>query len=491
VTDATKPASFAQEGARVGKNMLAMLISRVLTMVLGFVQTAIILRELEVESVGRYGYALGFTSLFTVFATFGIHRLVVRDVSRDHQSAWSITWSAEAVVAFLNVVLFAVLAGVAYLIEDDPLTRNAVLSAGLWVVVLYALQRPLEGLLMALERMDLVAGIVVAGGILRLGAVYVALKYQQTAAAAHLGISGGNLLALLMLLAVCLSLVRTKHARPRFSMGIAQLRECLPFLASALASIIYFKSDISILKFLAGVEAAGIYMPVLRVFEPIAMIAGLWGTTIFPSLCRLSHESEELYARLQHASLRLGLIIAFFVATGLAAFAEPVIALLAGENAGDYGQSVLVMQWMAVVIPFFYFNSVVQEFLYSKNLSWSVSKCYWIAAAISLSLNILLVPMLGVWAMPLTAICANAAITILFSYSLRLQLHRMGLTHLILKSALSCGAMAAAAFYLMPYTLLGAIAASSVVYAVLQLALGAVNPEERRLLIQAVSRMRG
>ena len=488
VTEAEQPVSFAHEGLRVGKNMSAMLVSRIATMALGFVQTGVILRALDVEGAGRYGYALGFTSLFTVFATFGIHRLVMRDVARDRASAWQVVWSAEAAVVALNIALYAIIAVFAFAIEKDPLTRSAVLSSALWVVTLYALQRPLEGLLMALERMELAALLAVVGGALRLACVYLVLRSTQTAAVAHLGVAGANALALVFCLGLCLWAARWKQVRPDLRRGLTQLRECLPFLASALASLIYFKADISVLKFLAGVEAAGIYMPGARVIEPLAMLAALWGTTVFPSLCRLSHQSPEHYERLKKTSLRFALIAAFPMATGLAVFARPAIALLAGDNAEAYEGSIVVMQALAAIVPFFYFNGVVQEFLYSVNRNWLVSQCYWLAAAVSVPLNLLLVPVWGVMALPVAAIAANLAISVLFALAMRGDLAQARLAGLIVKSALSCGGMALAAWVVAPYTLAGALAASGLAYVVLQAALGAVDREERRLLGQIARR---
>ncbi len=474
---------FARESSRIGLNLAALVASRFLCLGLTLVQAGIIFRALPVAGWGQFGFALNYPALFAVFATLGIQRLLVRDIARNPAIAWTHVGTATAVTAVLSAAVTAVVMASVFVIEPDPMVRAAVFMASLSVIVLYALQRPFEALLMARERMVTIAVVNVAAGAVRLACTAYALSRTPTSAAAHGAIAVGNAIGFVLCVAAAAAL--TGWARPRVRLRLAweQISGSLPFTVAGVFSMVYFKSDMSILKWLAGESAAGEYTASQRIMEPLLMIAAIWGTAVFPALCRFSVNAPRRYDLLMKTSARLALLVAFPVAFGVGFLGGPILALLTGASPETLREAVFVLRLLCVVTPFFYLNSVGQEFLYATDRNWFVPAAYGLASVVSVACNILLIPRFGVAAVAYTAILTNALISVLFVWAMQSAYGAMGLAGLLTKTAVACIAMGLAAQAVAPASLLAAIVAGAAVYAALQYTFRTLTPLERGLVL--------
>jgi len=482
--------SFAEESSRIGINLVALVVSRCLCLGLTLVQSGVMWHALTVEGRGQFGFALGFSSLFTVFATLGIQRLLIRDIARDPGIAWTHVWTAEVVVIVLSVVVSCIIAGTIRLVESDAQVQAAVMLAASWVVVLWALQCPFEALLIARERMVLVALVNAVGGVLRLASVFFVVRAMPTSWAAHGAIAAANLIAFALYVVCAIAVGGWERPRIRLAHALSQVRESIPFTAAMVCSLVYFKSDMTILTFLEGETAAGIYTPIQRLTEPIMMIAALWGTTVFPALCRFSVNARDHYDRLQKTSLRLALCVALPMAFGLAAVAEPVLALLTPDRGEQLAQAAAVLRMMCIVVPFFYLNGIGQESFYAVFRNWFVVGCYALAAVVSVAGNLIAIPLLGIPGVAVTAIAANGAICALFVRGMRAEYGAMELAPLVAKTLAACCVMGLVAYGLSGVSLIAAILAGAGAYVLLQHLLGTLSADERALLVRLAWRRR-
>lgn len=471
-----------RESARIGLNLVALLSSRFFCLALSLVQAGIIFRALGVGGSGQFGFALNYPALFTVFATLGIHRLLIRDIARDPAVAWTYVWTAASITSVLSLLVTGAIMGSLAFIEPDPMVRRAVFMSTLSVIVVWAVQRPFESLLMARERMVSIAVINAISGLARLLGVFYALRFAATSASAHGGIAVGNLIGLVLCVAAARRLVPSEGGRFDLAHALFQVRESMPFSVAALFSMVYFKADMSLLKWLAGDDAAGIYTVPQRVMEPLLMIAAIWGTAIFPALCRHSVSSPERHDRLMRSSARLALLIAFPMAFGIAALAEPIVGLLTGHRAAEFAGAVRVLRILCAVTPFFYLNGVGQEFLYSRHQNWFVSSSYALASLLSIGGNLLLIPVWGTIGVASVSLVTNVSISILFVRKMRTDYGTMNLGALIAKTLVVCVVMGTVSYALSNTSLVLAVMAGAIVYAVGIVLVGVFNEDERSLL---------
>jgi len=486
----------AREAAAVGVNAGLLLAARLAGLAMSLVQLGLIFRALSLSAQGEFQAAFNFASLFTVFATLGIQRLLVRDIARDRRVAWSLVWTALSVVAVLSVLCMAAM----YFLKRGTNTHEIVLWAGSYVVVCWALQQPFEALLIAYERMGLVALLNVATGAIKLFAVWrffppatTPVDFVYTPVSVHQVVAAANFAGLALFFLTALAIGGVTRPRLRTGAALAQVRECFPFAVAMLFSWVYFKSDMELLHHFRGNSEAGVYAPVQKLTEPLLMVAGLWGTAIFPALCRLSHTDAESFTHIKATSLRLALLIACPMAVGLALLAEPIILLLTGGDSG-LEDSARVLQIVALVLPLFYLNGIGQEFLYAAHRNVYVVASYFLAAVASVGLNCWAIPAHGVTGLAWVAVTANLVVSVMFCFGMRAEIAFGSLAQLLWRTALACGFMGGIALWVSEWNLIVAVGMGALVYFVAQGLLGTLTGPERamlRHLMEAVARKLG
>ncbi len=472
---------IGSSAARIGVNLVLLVMSRFVALALTLVQMAIIFRALDVEGRGVFGFSMQYTSLFTVFATLGIQRLLVRDIARDPTVGWTCVWTALLVVVTLSCLVMGAITLSALWIETSTVNRLSVVFAGGWVVLLWAWQRPFEGLLIAHERMDLVSLVNVVASVLKIGVVYLLMRVSATSASAHAAVFIATALSFALCVGFAFRVAGWDRPRFQWRLALGQVRECYPFAVAMLCSLVYFKSDMSLLKFLHGDAAAGIYTPPQRVMEPLLMVAGLWGTAVFPALCRYAHASPEDYGALKKTSVRFALLTAIPMACGLALTAGPIVDLLTGADP-EARESVLVLQVLAAMMPFFYLNGIAQEFFYSARHNWFVVAGYAVGAVVNVAGNLVAIPAYGAAGASGVAVITNALISGIFIWGLRAELGGMRLPTLVLKTLAACVVMSGLVCGVRGVSLGIAVAMGIVGYLCTLALLRVLDPAERRLM---------
>lgn len=464
---------------RVGLNAALLVISRVAGLALALVQTGLIFRGLTLEGQGQFGAALGFASFFTVFATLGIQRLLVREIARDGDRPWEAVWTALLVTGVLGSLCL----GAIWLFQwGDPLQGPA-FWAGCSVVFIWAIQQPFESMLIARERMGRVAAATFVTGVVKVALVACLLPGAgaATASGAHGILALANGLGFLLMAGVAVATCGWERPRVHPTAALAQARECLPFTVAMLLGWVYFKSDIVLLEWLRGAAAAGIYAPPQRLMEPLLMVASLWGTAVFPALCRLAHTDPGQLPSLRATSIRLAVLLSCPMALGLAVLARPVMYLLTGADPA-LDEYAMLLRVLCLVIPFFYFNSIAQEFLYAARRNWFVVGGLVLAAVVSVSGNLVAIPRWGAVGLAGVAVAANGMLTVVYGVGLRNELAGAMLGGLALRTALAGGVMAVAAWWASDWGLVAAILAGVVVYGMAHGVLGTLREEERGLV---------
>jgi O-antigen/teichoic acid export membrane protein len=477
--------SDVSTSTRVGLNAALLILSRVVGLAMAMVQSGLIFRALSLESQGQFGAALGFASFFTVFATLGIQRLLVREIARDTTHAWDQVWTSLVVTGTLS----SLCVGLIWLARQGDALQSAAFWAGVSVVFVWALQQPFESLLIARERMGLIAVMNIGVGAAKVMLVYLLLGQPGSAAHAHAILALANGLGLLLCAAAAIRVGGWQRPHLRPSAAMAQARECIPFTVAMLCSWIYFKSDIVLLEWLRGEADAGIYAPPQRLMEPLLMVASLWGTAVFPALCRLTHTDSGQFQQLKATSVRLAVLVACPMALGLAVLARPVMLLLTGDDPA-LEQYAFVLRLLCFVVPSFYFNSLAQEMLYAVHRNWFVVASLGVAAVVSVAGNLILIPRFGVAGLAGVAVAANLAVSLMFGIGLRRELTDGRLGVLALRTLLASAVMGVAAWYAAPWSMGLAIVVGVVVYGVMHGMLGTLNALERDMVRHVLRRGR-
>src|SRR5574344_1637070 len=100
---------MANKVKTVFANMSWLMVSQLLTSVLAFVWTILTARYLGPSDYGIFGTAVSLSTLFGVFATFGISTYIVRSISTDFENEDKYVNNTLSLKIFLAIIYFTLI----------------------------------------------------------------------------------------------------------------------------------------------------------------------------------------------------------------------------------------------------------------------------------------------------------------------------------------------------------------------------------------------
>ena len=91
---------------RIAKNTGVLAISNIITSVLGFFLLIYIARYLGEVGFGKYSFALAFTGLFAIMASFGMNNYIIRELARNKEQASEYLTNVSVIKLLLSFLAF-------------------------------------------------------------------------------------------------------------------------------------------------------------------------------------------------------------------------------------------------------------------------------------------------------------------------------------------------------------------------------------------------
>jgi O-antigen/teichoic acid export membrane protein len=166
-----------------------------------------------------------------------------------------------------------------------------------------------------------------------------------------------------------------------------------PFTVSALAVTIYLKIDQVFIKVLLGSESLGLYAVAVRFSEVWFIISEVICISLLPAILNAEKtdeklflsRSKKLYSLLFYSSIAI-CIIMYFISPIL-------INTLYGES---YGQSIEILRLYIWSIVGFFIATALNQFLFAKGKFKTILSINLIGMCLSVALNYILIPILGI-----------------------------------------------------------------------------------------------
>lgn len=200
--------------------------------------------------------------------------------------------------------------------------------------------------------------------------------------------------------------------RPRFT----RIREYFSFgifvVPSHMCTWLVNSSDRYIIGYFLGMASVGIYTAAYQVGNILTMVGAVLGFVLAPTLSKL-YDEDNIYETKEHLrySMKYFLALAIPFVFGSAVLAKPLLSLISTPEIASQGRFILPIVALSILI-FGLCAIVPYGLLLQKRVRLSAT--IWIIAAIcNISLNILIVPRIGI---------LGAALTTLIAYSIVLGL---------------------------------------------------------------------
>lgn len=459
--------------------------SRTATWGLAFIMTVMMPRYLGATEFGRLYLAISLTGIMTILVEFGLNSLVTREVSRQRDHASRYLVNAGAIKFVLWIVGCLVLAVGMRIAGYPPDTQIATMV--LAVSVLFTAEASLAvAVLQANDRMRWIALSTMAEKLtyVTLGVLALLAGYGILAMATVMliGTAAGFLLDLWWLRVLARD--TEMHAGWQGIEVRSLFVRALPFFSVLFFGAIYFRIDVVILSLLRTDAEVGFYGAAYRLFQTTYILPEAFLFSLFPLFCRLSPRGGDGLAHAAQKGLEVLVLIGLPLATAMVVLSEKIITTLYGA---EYAASVPLLRMLSIAVAFMYANGVFVQLLIATERQKKLAVTAGAAAALNLSVNFMLIPMLGALGAATATVLTEAFVIVLNFSFLSRELTRQLRFEVPLKAAGASIAMAAVLVALGSQSLVLLVPAGIAAYVLALVVLRAITPEDWRMIKTALA----
>src|ERR1700722_4515470 len=395
------PAKTPRLRTRVLQNTAALLGGRGISIVLSAGASMLLTRSLGRERLGPFGAIYAYLGLFTWLTTLGIEPVLIREISKERESATSLLHTAIVLASFLCVgalleaILFAPWAGF-----NRHLRSLLILAALEFVLIPFRL----PGIIFQVDLRQWYAATI---NVVRQGVWFGIVIILWLLGASLFYVILGRLLA-----TAVESALTWAYSRQFLSAGRKFLRErsgkilrhSIPIAFTTLLSMIYFRIDQVMLHKMASDFVLGQYVAAVRVSELFEFLPNAFIISMAP-LLSVSVDQPERFYDYTDRLFRYFMIAASGICVFMSTGAGLIVRILYGKQFAPSAPLLSVLIWSEIAV---FFATVVYNVLIAKNQQWLLPVPTLVGAAVNVALNLVLIPRYG---------AAGAAWATLVSYT--------------------------------------------------------------------------
>jgi O-antigen/teichoic acid export membrane protein len=468
----------------VARNAAFVLGAQVMLKILAFLFNVYVVRRLGAVHFGRYSVVIAYVTIFAVFTDLGMAPYSVREMAEDHRRT---SWLLPNIIA-IRLVLSLVIILIAPL-SAHWLGKNQGMVLGIFIAsmgqFIYAFQGPLDSVLTARERLDYTAILSIVNqsvfwglGVLLLvsGMGFIGLIIASLIGVAVVALlSGWVLFRRLGVGRLVLSIQRWPHL----------LKAALPFGVSSIAYAFMQRFDTVLMSFVLTDAAVGWYNVPYTLINMMLLAAQSIAIAMYPSMVRRHKIEPGSLHTVAFQSIKYLLIICLPIAVGGTVLADRIITFLYTD---EFAPSIPVLRLILWALPSLFLLELLGRVADTLHLERSAARINTINTVITVLLNVVLVPTLGLMGAALALVSGRAIRLVQFWLLIgngRLVGQRW---HPLLRVALATGLMGAGVFFLRESNLFLAIGSGAALYVVLLIVLRAVERREWQQLVALVFR---
>ena len=393
----------------IARNSLFGAAGQIALKMLSVAFTIVVVRQLGDHDYGVYATVGAFVGITAVFSDMGMAGYAVRDIATDHSRAPVLFTNMVVVRLILSIVLLLVNVGLGLIVGYTP-ALVALIALGSIGLVLYAVQGPLEVILLGFERVDYTATFSVLSQLVFIIAGGLLLWWG-------FGVPGVMVASFCGIVATAIASWRAVRSLTTLTWGIdvrlwpSLLWAGLPFCLSTFAMMVSFKVDTVLLSLWRTPAEVGWYNVAYNLI--FALYSLLWGfnATLVPSLSRHSSHDPSGATRLFLRAVRFMWLAVLPIAVGTALLADRIIIFFYGVAYAPAGPALRALIWVLPVLTLTSLCGVMSTVLHRERATARVNA---INATVNIALNL--------WAIPHYGIIGAAIVTVITEFCGLLQL---------------------------------------------------------------------
>ena len=377
---------------------------------LSFAFTIIVIRWLGDEGYGRYLLIWSYVTLFAMLSDAGLGMFIIRKVAKNDADSHNIVGNIVVIRIILSVVTIGIIMTALAVLDFSNQFRLQVLFAST-ILILYAIQDPLDALLQAHERFDLATASVLSGQVIFIasGALFLTLGWGIG------GLIGAGLLNVVVSALFAAAFLRFGYQQ---SMGwdlqprqwLGYLRESFSFGLIKLWLSWSSRLGILVLSWFWVEEIVGWYGAAQAIILGFVVISNAVNAALYPTLSRQHAEMPRSLQRVYDFAIKYLLLIALPIAGGVFITAETWVSLLYNS---EFSSSAIVLSVLIWVVPLTFVSEFLRYVLMATNRERSIVRYLGFTVLISIGLYLWFIPLYGLIAAAAVSL-ATEAILIMF-----------------------------------------------------------------------------
>jgi len=388
-----------------------MLAARLLVPFFSFGINIGVARLFGTEVLGKYVELVALMLVAQALAGGGLSLLLTREVAAHPNERASLLRSANWVglaTGLLASVFFLIYAQV--MLAAEMQWAAILLAASVLPSAWISAQ---EGLFMGLNQHSRVALIALFEGLVKLGLSVSVLLLGGGLVGLCASLSVGRLAGFLLgqRLAVRAGSSRS-FALP--GSGVRKFgRAAIPFTVLMTLSILYFRQDVLVVGALRSEAETGFYGVAMMLYALTLMVPNSFMAAVYPKIAAAFASARDAHHDVTVLASKLLTTGGTALALGLIAVAPLVVHLFFGA---DYMESVSALVLLAAVVPVHCINAVLGQAMQAAHLQTEMTVVVAVAVVLNLSLNLWLVPKLGIQGAAVSMFLTSAASTLVFAW---------------------------------------------------------------------------
>ncbi|MFH0955859.1 MAG: flippase [Candidatus Falkowbacteria bacterium] len=393
----------------IAKNTSYFTLALVLQKVISFTYFIILARAIGPEDLGKYYFAISFTSIFAIFIDIGQSSVLTREIAKAQNRASEIFSTIFLIKLPLAIISFLAVFGIINFLGYPEITRQLVYLSSICMVLdsftltFFAVSRGFHNLkyesISSIIFQLIVFIIIIFALKLNLGLRWLILSL--VAASSYNFIYSFYILKRKWRLKI--------NWRPNIILSKSILAISAPFAIYAIFQRIYTYLDTVLLSFFSGDQQAGVYQVPFKIifalqFLPLAFVASL-----FPALSHYWHNNRDQLSITFERAMNYLIIISLPIAAGGLVLADKIVLLF---KTGFDG-AILPLRITMVSLIFVFLNFAVGSLLNACDRQKRNTFNMGAVLAASVLLNFILIPKFAAVGASLTALITNILMFIL------------------------------------------------------------------------------
>ncbi len=396
------------QSIKIMKNSVAILVGRVYHALLNLVAVGLIARYLKVEKFGDYAFILAVCTVFMVITDMGIHRIGIREMSRDLSRANDIFWASSFAKAMLSLLTFLGIALTINLMSNDKEVIHATYICAVAVIVFFLGDIFLANYI-AFERMGYAALSHFVEGTTYL--LFVALFIHL-----DLGLNGifwALLFSYIARIIFGFVVTQKNFFNLRFSLNPSMayylVKEGFPIGINRILQKASVRIDTILIKLMRSRAEVGIYHGPYRIILTLVLVPQSITEALFPMISRLAVESKDAVSQVLERSFKFMLIMVIPFSMVMISFSNMIIHIVLGK---EFVKAIPVLQIFSIVWGIMFFNELFTKFLSASNRQVLATKAMAICLGINVILDVILIYFYGYLGAVIATLFAELSLSI-------------------------------------------------------------------------------